>query len=216
MALLAAGATEFLTLSGLPQETLKQIWSLSDTNDPRGQLTRDEFFTACKLIATAQAGRPLVPAFITAKGIPLPTFDGPAEEMMDGADPEHNAEGGRLPDPASAEQEHDAAAAADAGPIELSDDVMEVRGSNAGGPAVESEIEITVGDQEMDHPQCSESLQHFLEHCGVLEKALPVLEENEIEDVATLQLLSKDDLISLGLKMGTVAKILRGLSESTT
>ena len=43
--LLPAGtAVKFLGTSGLPQETLRSIWGMSDTDAPRGQLDKDEFF----------------------------------------------------------------------------------------------------------------------------------------------------------------------------
>lgn len=35
---------------------LREIWNLCDTTSPRGQLTRDEFYTSCKLIALKQSG----------------------------------------------------------------------------------------------------------------------------------------------------------------
>jgi hypothetical protein len=57
---LAAGAAVmFLGTSGLEKPILRSIWSLSDTDTPRGQLDKDEFFLACKLVAMAQAGLPL-------------------------------------------------------------------------------------------------------------------------------------------------------------
>ena len=46
---------------------------LADTDVPRGQLDKDEFFLACKLVALAQAGKPLDsgPASLATK-VPLP------------------------------------------------------------------------------------------------------------------------------------------------
>ena len=46
---------------------------LADTDVPRGQLDKDEFFLACKLVALAQAGKPLDggPVSLATK-VPLP------------------------------------------------------------------------------------------------------------------------------------------------
>jgi hypothetical protein len=35
---------------------LKIVWSASDTAAPKGQLNKEEFFGACKLIAVKQSG----------------------------------------------------------------------------------------------------------------------------------------------------------------
>lgn len=57
---LAAGAAvAFLGTSGLDKPLLRTIWSLADTGTPRGQLDKDEFFLASKLVAIAQAGLPV-------------------------------------------------------------------------------------------------------------------------------------------------------------
>eukprot|EP00040_Diaphanoeca_grandis_P022555 m.121520 g.121520 ORF g.121520 m.121520 type:complete len:1909 (+) comp28862_c0_seq1:110-5836(+) len=56
----AKSAVTFLETSGLNHETLGQVWSLSDTIDPKGFLSRSEFFTACKLVALAQHQVPLL------------------------------------------------------------------------------------------------------------------------------------------------------------
>ena len=44
----------------------------------------------------------------------------------------------------------------------------------------------------------------------MLDKALPYLVSNEIDDLETLHSLSKDDLLGLGMKLGTVMKIMKG------
>ena len=48
----------FLLKSGLEQSILSKIWDLSD-KDKRGSLTREEFLVACKLVALAQASKPV-------------------------------------------------------------------------------------------------------------------------------------------------------------
>ena len=54
---LAAGAAvKFLGTSKLPQGDLKTIWGLSDTVAPKGKLSKDEFFCACKFVAVKQNG----------------------------------------------------------------------------------------------------------------------------------------------------------------
>jgi hypothetical protein len=59
------------------QDTLRTIWSLSDTMSPRGQLSENEFMVACKLVAIAQGGGDVVKG--AEKGdAKLPTFDGVA------------------------------------------------------------------------------------------------------------------------------------------
>ena len=54
----AGAAVKFLGTSGLPQETLRAIWGMSDTDAPRGQLDKDGFFKACKLIALVRQLQP--------------------------------------------------------------------------------------------------------------------------------------------------------------
>ena len=58
-----------------PQDTLRTIWSLSDTVAPRGQLSENEFMVACKLVAIAQAGGEVVQGAEKAAA-KLPVFDG--------------------------------------------------------------------------------------------------------------------------------------------
>ena len=54
---LAAGAAvKFLGTSGLPQADLGKIWGMSDYLAPKGKLSKDEFFVACKLVAIKQSG----------------------------------------------------------------------------------------------------------------------------------------------------------------
>lgn len=52
------GAFPLLVLSGLPKETLKEVWDLADPNG-LGHLTSDAFGMACRLISLVQHGRPL-------------------------------------------------------------------------------------------------------------------------------------------------------------
>ena len=51
-------ALGFLQSSNLSNKQLRDIWAASDTKQPRGSLTRDEFFVACKLVALKQQGKP--------------------------------------------------------------------------------------------------------------------------------------------------------------
>eukprot|EP00037_Helgoeca_nana_P030493 m.377470 g.377470 ORF g.377470 m.377470 type:complete len:1639 (+) comp28205_c0_seq3:258-5174(+) len=186
-----AGAKDFFELCGLPKYTLKQIWATSDVAEPRGRLGRDEFFTACKLIAAAQAGMPLTPESVIARGVPLPSFG----NTLDEAHGETVAVGNPAPPTPTAgtpERVTDA-------PVADNSQLPEANGN---------------GDTQHTVDAGVESLAGFLRRCAVFEKAWPVLETNEIEDVATLRLLSKADLVSLGLKLGTVAKILQGLSDT--
>jgi hypothetical protein len=69
------GAVAFLGTSGLGQDALRAIWSLSDTDLPKGRLCETEFMVACKLVAVAQAGQP-VTAGAEQADVALPTFDG--------------------------------------------------------------------------------------------------------------------------------------------
>ena len=48
----------------------------------------------------------------------------------------------------------------------------------------------------------------YLKDRGVLDKAGPILAENDIDQLETLQSLGKQDLLDIGLKLGTVAKLL--------
>lgn len=45
----------FFQTSELPHDVLTNIWRLADDSRPYGQLSKPEFFTACKLVALAQA-----------------------------------------------------------------------------------------------------------------------------------------------------------------
>ena len=74
----AGSALGFFGKSGLEQTlpgSLRTIWELVDTAEPRGKLSKDDFFRACKLVAQAQAGvADLSLAGIAAPGT-LPQFD---------------------------------------------------------------------------------------------------------------------------------------------
>lgn len=69
-------AVRLFTQSGLPQQTLKLVWKLSDTAKPSGQLNEREFYVACKLIAIAQDGRAVDLASLPVTGLALPKFGG--------------------------------------------------------------------------------------------------------------------------------------------
>ena len=90
-----AAALKFFNRSGLEAKrpgTLRKIWGLADTEAPLGKLSESEFYRACKLIAHAQAGRPMSVASIAVPA-PLPELEGISEEArhvaeaLDAADP---------------------------------------------------------------------------------------------------------------------------------
>ena len=51
--------------------TLRKIYRLADSEAPHGQLTKNEFFRACKLIALAQAGLPIALEQLARKTYPV-------------------------------------------------------------------------------------------------------------------------------------------------
>jgi len=51
--------------------TLRKIYRLADSKAPHGQLTKNEFFRACKLIALAQAGLPIALEQLAQKTYPV-------------------------------------------------------------------------------------------------------------------------------------------------
>jgi len=72
----AGGALKYFTTSGLGMPDLKMIWGASDRSAPKGQLSKEEFFGACKLIAVKQNGGALGPAAFALAGQPLPKLGG--------------------------------------------------------------------------------------------------------------------------------------------
>ena len=77
----ASKAVPLLSTSGLPKNTLQNIWRMSDKSDPRGKLSEDEFYTALKLVAILQNGGDV--NALDAPGIPVPRFgEGSAERQM--------------------------------------------------------------------------------------------------------------------------------------
>lgn len=69
-------ALPFLTSSGLPQQTLGEIWAIADP-DNNGFLTKDGFYTAARLIGWVQStGQTQVDPSLASKAGPLPTFKG--------------------------------------------------------------------------------------------------------------------------------------------
>jgi hypothetical protein len=66
-------AVMFFKKSKLPNKTLRAIWEESDTEEPLGTLSKEEFFVACKLIALRQAKVEPVQANL-AQPTPLPNF----------------------------------------------------------------------------------------------------------------------------------------------
>ena len=71
----AKAAVTFLQSSTLPLAGLRKIWSLSDSSKPKGSLSEDEFFTALKLVALAQAKQPVALENLGTK-TPLPNVTG--------------------------------------------------------------------------------------------------------------------------------------------
>ena len=69
----SANAVRFFQTSGLGMPVLRKIWTLSDTVQPRGSLSRAEFNIALKLIGAAQAGMEVTASAI-ASDAPLPSI----------------------------------------------------------------------------------------------------------------------------------------------
>lgn len=64
-------AVNFFRSSGYDNQVLSKIWSLSDSQAPKGQLCKEEFFIALKLIALKQAGQaPSIDAAMAVTEIP--------------------------------------------------------------------------------------------------------------------------------------------------
>ena len=71
-------AVDFFRKSGLESATLKEVWAIADFTD-KGRLGIEEFCVACRLIAMAQAGKPVTRgALAQFSWIPLdpPRFEG--------------------------------------------------------------------------------------------------------------------------------------------
>jgi len=68
-------AVNFLSTSGLDRKVLKQIWDIADSA-VTGFLGPDEFSIALRLVAHAQAGRPMSPELIHHEPQALPSFQG--------------------------------------------------------------------------------------------------------------------------------------------
>jgi len=75
-------AVAFLSRSGLPKQTLAQVWEMSDT-DKNGKLARGQFNHAIQLVAFAQRfpGMPLANASSMQNPLPPPTMQGLAAPM---------------------------------------------------------------------------------------------------------------------------------------
>jgi hypothetical protein len=63
----ATVAVTFFQTSGLDKKILRSIWGLADTLRPKGKLSKREFYTALKLMALAQAGKPVDVSALTLK-----------------------------------------------------------------------------------------------------------------------------------------------------
>jgi hypothetical protein len=68
----------FFTKSKLDVNVLRKIWSIADTDEPKGQLAEDEFYKMCKLVALAQAGAEVSTQNMAAKAA-LPQIEGGGE-----------------------------------------------------------------------------------------------------------------------------------------
>eukprot|EP00826_Nyctotherus_ovalis_P039170 TRINITY_DN3741_c0_g1_i4.p1 TRINITY_DN3741_c0_g1~~TRINITY_DN3741_c0_g1_i4.p1 ORF type:complete len:469 (-),score=76.23 TRINITY_DN3741_c0_g1_i4:80-1486(-) len=69
-------AAAFLQRSGLPKETLREIWEIADQNGEMA-LTRDNFYIALRLVALAQSGREVSAQAIASDiDAPLPKLGG--------------------------------------------------------------------------------------------------------------------------------------------
>ena len=92
-------ALPFLTSSGLPQQTLGEIWAIADP-DNNGFLTKDGFCKVARLIGWAQStGQTQVDPSLAAKPGPLPSFKGyPGPPVSVSTSPlSPTATGGSLP-----------------------------------------------------------------------------------------------------------------------
>ena len=78
-ALSAKAALVYFTRSKLPGPTLRTMWAIADSEQPKGQLNETEFYRACKLVALAQAGKTMSAATIAAPaGLPNLPPPGPS------------------------------------------------------------------------------------------------------------------------------------------
>jgi len=91
-------ALTFLQSSGLSNRLLRDIWQLSDASPPKGQLSRDELFTACKLVALKQHNRQPIAANLKMV-VPTPVFatDDSDEDEEENPDEYVAAAGGKQP-----------------------------------------------------------------------------------------------------------------------
>jgi len=80
-------AKTFLLSSGLDQSTLRTIWSIADTHEPRGRLSPDEFGIAMRLVAHAQAGQPPTDAMAAVAPSNFPQFSAGAPPQYGSGDP---------------------------------------------------------------------------------------------------------------------------------
>eukprot|EP00039_Didymoeca_costata_P010743 m.145398 g.145398 ORF g.145398 m.145398 type:complete len:1078 (+) comp14945_c1_seq1:142-3375(+) len=78
----AGGAVKFLGTSGLQQSDLKTIWDISDSEQPKGSLNKDEFFRACKLVAVGQSGGPIEKESFKSR-TPLPRLGATPDKQPD-------------------------------------------------------------------------------------------------------------------------------------
>ena len=77
----------FFQSSRLPQSDLAEIWGLADVREPLGQLHKDEFFVACKLVAWRQGGGSISTEGLAGARPPLPRLGALLDEH--GAGDEH-------------------------------------------------------------------------------------------------------------------------------
>jgi hypothetical protein len=81
-ALKGAVVAKLYTTSGLDKTVLAEIWKIA-SGGVKGPLSKDGFFTGCRLVALAQSGAQVSSAALaSAVEIPLPKFAGPEVEAM--------------------------------------------------------------------------------------------------------------------------------------
>jgi len=69
-------AADFLSRSGLPKETLREIWTIADQNEEMA-LTRENFYIALRLVALAQNQHQVsAESIVSDIEVPLPKFKG--------------------------------------------------------------------------------------------------------------------------------------------
>ncbi|EGD80904.1 hypothetical protein PTSG_11747 [Salpingoeca rosetta] len=71
-----------------------------------------------------------------------------------------------------------------------------------------SSISLLSSPGRISEPTDMDELREFLDDLDLVDKAYHVLIANEVSDVETLRLMSKQDMISIGIKLGVALKII--------